>query len=234
MLRAAASATWRWRGSSRLVPDDMPPFRLFPREERFFGMFREAAQNLAATADALLDLMVDYTDIETKVRRIKDLEHTGDRLTHEISDALNRAFVTPFDREDIARLAAALDDVVDYTEEAARRFFTYKIEAPTPLAEKLARIIVQQARIIADAVPLLDGLSQAERLQQCSVELHRLENEADQLMDVALATLYDQVTDVPRLIVAEKWGDIYRVLEGATDRAEDVAVALGTIVVKHG
>ncbi len=234
MLRALPSATWWWRGSSRFAAHDMPPFRLFPREERFFGMFREAAQNLAATADALLDLMVDYTQIEAKVRRIKDLEHTGDRLTHEISDALNRAFVTPFDREDIARLAGALDDVVDHTEEAARRFFTYKIEKPTPLAEKLARVIVEQARIIAEAVPLLDGLTHGERLQQCTVELHRLENEADQLMDEALATLYDQVTDVPGLIVAEKWGDIYRVLEGATDRAEDVAVALGTIVVKHG
>lgn len=212
----------------------MPPFRLFPREERFFGMFKEAAQNLAATADALLDLMLDYTEIETKVRRIKDLEHTGDRLTHEISDALSRAFVTPFDREDIARLAGALDDVVDYTEEAARRFFTYRIEAPTVLAEKLAHIIVGQARIIAEAVPLLEGLPRGERLQQCTVELHRLENEADQLMDEALATLYDGVTDVPRLILAEKWSDIYRVLEGATDRAEDVAAALGTIVVKHG
>lgn len=212
----------------------MPPFRLFPREERFFRMLTDAANNVAATANALLDLMVDYTDIQKKVERIKDLEHTGDRLTHEISDALNRAFVTPFDREDIARLAGALDDVVDYTEEAARRFFTYKIAAPTALAEKLARVIVEQARIIAEAVPLLDGPGQDKRLQQCGVELHRLENEADQLMDEALGTLYDQATDVPGLIVAEKWNDIYRVLEGATDRAEDVAAALGTIVVKHG
>jgi hypothetical protein len=212
----------------------MPPFRLFPREERFFGMLRDAANNLAVTADALLDLMIDYTNIESKVARIKDLEHTGDRLTHEISDALSRAFVTPFDREDIARLAGALDDVVDHTEEAARRFFTYKIEAPTVLAEKLARVIVEQGRIIVEAVPLLDGLAQSERLRQCTVELHRLENEADILMDEALATLYDGVTDVAGLIVAEKWSDIYRVLEGATDRAEDVAAALGTIVVKHG
>jgi uncharacterized protein len=212
----------------------MPPFRLFPREERFFAMLTEAANNVAATANALLDLMVDYTDVQKKVERIKDLEHTGDRLTHEISDALNRAFVTPFDREDIARLAGALDDVVDGAEEAARRFFTYKIAAPTALAEKLARVIVEQARIIAEAVPLLDGLGQDKRLQQCAVELHRLENEADQLMDEALGTIYDQVTDVPGLIVAEKWNDIYRVLEGATDRAEDVAAALGTIVVKHG
>jgi predicted phosphate transport protein (TIGR00153 family) len=213
---------------------EMPPFRLFPREERFFGMFRDAAANVAVTADALLDLIVDYTNVETKVARIKDLEHTGDRLTHEISDALSRAFVTPFDREDIARLANALDDVVDYTEEAARRFFTYRIEAPTALAEKFARIIVEQGRIIAQAVPLLDGLAQDERLQRYTVELHRLEDEADRLMDEALATLYDGVTDVPGNILAEKWNDIYRVLEGATDRAEDVAAALGTIAVKHG
>jgi predicted phosphate transport protein (TIGR00153 family) len=212
----------------------MRPFHLFPREERFFGMFRDAASNLAATTDALLDLIVDYANVEQKVAHIKNLEHAGDRLTHEISDALSRAFVTPFDREDIARLAGALDDVVDYTEEAARRFFTYRIEAPTALAEKLARVIAQQGRIIAQAMPLLDGLTQSQRLQQCTVELHRLENEADQLMDEALATLYDGVTDVARLVDAAKWNDIYRVLEGATDRAEDVAAVLGTIVVKHG
>jgi predicted phosphate transport protein (TIGR00153 family) len=197
-------------------------------------MFRDAAENLVATTDALLDLVVDYTNIEAKVARIKDLEHAGDRITHEISDALSRAFVTPFDREDIARLAGALDDVVDYTEEAARRFFTYRIEAPTALAEKLARVIAEQGRIIAEAMPLLDGPEQGGRLHQCTVELHRLENDADQLMDEALATLFDGVTDVGRLVLAQKWNDIYRVLEGATDRAEDVAAALGTIVVKHG
>jgi uncharacterized protein len=212
----------------------MPPFRLFPREERFFGMLREAANNVLATAEALLDLMVDYTDIKKKVEHIKDLEHTGDRLTHDISDALGRAFVTPFDREDIARLAGALDDVVDYSEEAARRFHTYKIEAPTALAEKLARVIVQQSRIIAEVVPLLEGPARDERLHQGTVELHRLENEADELMDEALSTLYDQATDVGSLIVAEKWNDIYRVLEGATDRAEDVAAVVGTIIVKQG
>lgn len=211
----------------------MPPFRLFPREERFFAMFERAAQNLASGADQLLELMLDYTDVEQRVARIKDTEHEGDRITHDIFDALNRAFVTPFDREDIARLAAALDDVLDYTEEAARRFRTYKIEHPTELARKLARVIVEQSKIIAQAVPLLDGLAQKELLHQYTVELHRLENEGDALTEEALGTLYDGVTEVPDLVRAVQWSDIYAVLEGATDRAEDVAVALDTIVVKH-
>jgi hypothetical protein len=211
----------------------MAHFHLLPRDERFFGLFAQAARNLGAGVEALADLVSNYTDVERKVRGIKDIEHAGDQLTHAIFDALNRAFVTPFDREDISRLAAALDDVLDEAEEVARRFHTYKIDEPTALARDFCRVLVAQSKVIEEAVPLLDGLKEEKLLRQHIVELHRLENEADDLMNRALGTLYDGITQVPELVRAIQWGDIYNVLERATDRAEDVAVALESIVVKH-
>lgn len=196
-------------------------------------MFGDSARNVAAGVAAVSELLANYTDVEAKVRRTKELEHVGDRLTHAIFDALNRAFVTPFDREDIARLAAALDDVLDQAEEAARRFHTYKIEQPTALARDFCRVLVEQCRVIEQAVPLLDGLREEKMLRQHIVELHRLENEADDLLDRSLASLYEGVESVPELVRAVQWSDIYNLLERATDRAEDVAVALDAIVVKH-
>jgi predicted phosphate transport protein (TIGR00153 family) len=211
----------------------MPPFHLLPRDERFFGMFGDSARNVAAGVRAVSELLSDYTDVERKVGCIKELEHVGDQMTHSIFDALNRAFVTPFDREDIARLAVALDDVLDQAEEAARRCHIYKIEQPTALARELCRVLVEQCRVIEQAVPLLDGLREEKTLRQHIVELHRLENEADDLLNRALANLYEGVVSVPELARAIQWSDIYNLLERATDRAEDVAVALEAIVVKH-
>lgn len=212
----------------------MCAFRLLPHDERFFGMFQLAASNLAAAAEALAALLARYQDVQSKTSAIRELEHAGDRLTHDIFAALNRAFVTPFDREDIARLASALDDVLDDTEEAARRLHTYRIPAPTQLAIDLCAVLLQQCREIEAAVPLLDGLRDPDGLRRHIVELHRLENHADDLMDRALEGLYTGVADIPGLVLAIQWGDIYSVLERATDRAEDVAVALDTILLKHG
>lgn len=209
------------------------PFHLLPRDERFVGMFHEAAQKLSTAAETLLALLTDYRDVESTVRRIEALEHEGDRLTHSIFEALHRAFVTPFDREDIAQLASALDNVLDDTEEAARRLYIYRIEQPTELSTALCRVLVAQCQRIGSAMPLLDGLRDTTQLREHIVELHRLENEADELMDRALAGLYTGVTEVPALVRAVQWGDIYAVLERATDRAEDVAVALETILVKN-
>jgi hypothetical protein len=196
-------------------------------------MFQSAADNLATAGEALVDLTSSYVDVERKVAKMKELEHEGDRITHAICEALNRAFVTPFDRDDVARLATAIDDVLDGAEESARRLHTYKIEAPTALSLQMSHVIAAQCRIIARAIPLLDGLKHPDVLHGYAVELHRLENEADVLMDRALGALYDDVRDVPALIRAVQWSDIYKELEASTDRAEDVAVALETIIVKQ-
>jgi predicted phosphate transport protein (TIGR00153 family) len=147
--------------------------------------------------------------------------------------ALNRTFVTPLDREDIRNLAHALDTFVDYLEEAAHRLQLYQIAQPTEPARQLGRLINQQATIIAEAMPLLESAKQREAVLHSTVELNRLENEADEVLSQALATLYDGVTDIPAVVEALHWGELYQLLEDATDRAEDVADTLEAIVLKH-
>ena len=138
-------------------------------------------------------------------------------------------FVTPLDREDIGALASALDDVVDFIEEAARRIRLYRITEATPLAKHFARIILEQCEQLSIAVPYLEARKFGAELEKAAVEVHRLENEADDLLADAVATLYDGVTEVPQLIHAIHWGDVYQLLEDATDRAEHVAVVLQNI-----
>ncbi|MDQ6659615.1 MAG: DUF47 family protein [Chloroflexota bacterium] len=207
--------------------------RFLPQDEHFFRYFDDAAGNAAEVAQALLDLLDHYSDVERKARRVRDLEHRGDEISHKIFDALNRTFVTPLDREDIADLTGRLDDFVDAIEEAVRRIWLYRIDEPTEHARLLARIINDQATLLASTVPHLENRKRWDHLLQCTIELHRLESEADDTLDQALAGLFEGVEDVPCLIKAIRWGEIYQDLENATDRAEDVANMLERIVVKN-
>ena len=207
-------------------------FRLIPQDERFFDWFNRAAQNNLEAAQLLLDLLEHYEDVDRKARHLKDIEHRGDELTHQMFAALNRTFVTPFDREDIGALTSALDDVIDWIEEAARRLRLYQLTETTPIARKFGRIILEQNEQIALALPLLDSGKDADRLERATQEIHRLENEGDDLLADAVATLYDGVTEVPALIRAIRWGDIYQLLEDATDKCEQVATVIRNVAGK--
>ena len=210
-----------------------PSLNFIPRDERFFEMFNRSAANNLEAAQRLVELMESCEDIDRKARRLKDIEHAGDEITHEVFAALARTFVTPIDREDIGSLAASLDDVVDYIEETARRVRLYKINQCTPIAKQFARIIQEQCEQIASAMPALAARKFGADLHKTATEVHRLENEADDLLADAVATLYDGVTEVPQVINAIRWGDIYQLLEDATDRAEHVAVVLQNISLKN-
>ena len=177
--------------------------------------------------------MEDYNDVERKALRVRNLERQGDDITHQIFKALNSTFVTPLDREDIADLAGRLDDFVDAIEEATRRIRLYHIDQPTEHARRLARIIDQQAALIASTVPLLENRRQWDKLLQCSIDINRLEGEADDVLDQALTEKFDGVSDIEGLIKAMRWGEIYEHLEDAADRAEDIADTLERIVVKN-
>jgi predicted phosphate transport protein (TIGR00153 family) len=207
--------------------------RFLPRDERFFDYFRDAAKNAAATAQLLVDLVEHRQDVEQKVRRLRELEHRGDEITHQVFNALNRTFVTPLDREDIRTLASSIDDFVDAIEDVGKRLWIYRIDQTTSYARSLAQIIDEQARVLAEAVPLMERAKDADNLKRQIVVINRLENEADDLLNTALASMFDGADDIPALIKAIRWGELYQQLEEATDRAEDVANTLEGIMLKN-
>jgi predicted phosphate transport protein (TIGR00153 family) len=203
---------------------------MIPRETKFYDLFEKSAGNLVVAAGKLVDLFDDYQDVEAKVKRIKDLEHEGDAITHEIMQSLHRTFVTPIDREDIARLANSMDDVMDFIEAAARTGFLYRIAKPTERARELATVILKVTYKLNEVMPLLRRRDQFKQLLEQCVEINRLENEADDVHHAALAELFDNTRDVREII---KWREVYEHLESATDRGEDVANVLEAVVLKH-
>jgi len=207
--------------------------RLIPQDDRFFDLFNRSAENNLEGARLLNELLTNYVEVDRKARHLKAIEHTGDEITHEVFRALNRTFVTPLDREDISHLASALDDVIDWIEEIARRMYMYRIEEPTPIARKFGHVILEQCEQIARGVQLLEERRNAEALERATLEIHRLENEGDDLLVEAITSLYDGVTEVPSLILAMRWNDLYQLLEDTTDKAEGVATALSNIALKH-
>lgn len=209
--------------------------RFLPRDEQFFDHFRDAATNAAEVTRVLVGIVGNGEGREREVRRLRDLEHRGDEITHRIFSALNSTFVTPLDREDIRTLAAEIDDLVDDAEEAGKRMMLYRLTEATEPAKLLVGILDEQAGTLAKAVPLLADVGKhGDEIRRHVVEIHRLENEADDALSQALATLYDEADDIPSLVRCMRWGELYGLLEDATDRAEDVADVLEGIYLKHG
>ncbi len=208
--------------------------RFLPRDEQFFDQFEDAGVNAAEVAEVLTHVVANGADRERNIRLLRDLEHRGDEITHRIFSALNSTFVTPLDREDIRELAVKFDDLVDDAEEAGKRLGLYRLAESTEPARLLARILHEQAVGLAKAVALLGNMGKnGDEIRRYVLEIHRLENEADDALGDALATLYDGATDIPTLVCAMRWGELYGLLEDATDRAEDVADMLEGIVLKH-
>ncbi|MBI4296972.1 MAG: DUF47 domain-containing protein [Chloroflexi bacterium] len=204
---------------------------IIPRERRFFDLLHRSASNIHAVAQKLVDLMENYRDVEHKVREIKALEEAGDEIIHEIMKSLHRTFVTPIDREDIALLAERLDDVVDSIEEAARNMWEYQIEKPTNKAWEMAQIILMQGKALEEAVTLLRYRgSRLNDILPYTVELNRLENEADQVTSRAIGELFNNGYTPIEVI---KWKEIYFALETAADKCEDAANVLEAIVLKN-
>jgi len=205
-------------------------FPFIPREQKFFDLFEESAHNMVKAAQVLKGMVDTWEDIRKSVDEITDLEHEGDTITHQIMAQLNRTFVTPFDREDIAALAHTLDDVIDFIYAAATRMFIYKIDRPTSRAKELADIIVQAAAEVERAIPQLRHRAELEKVLPRCVEINRLENVADEVFRSALAELFDDTTDMAQII---KWREIYEHLESATDRCEDVSNVLEGVALKY-
>ncbi|HEX2160352.1 MAG TPA: DUF47 family protein [Thermoleophilaceae bacterium] len=201
---------------------------LAPRDREFFDLFEEAGGNIVRAADLLDRMLRAFPDRgDDLARDILICEQDGDRITHDIIRRLNETFVTPIDREDIYELASALDDIVDLTEEVADYLILYKIEAPMEQAQRLAHVLLQCSRQIAEAMPRLRGFKD---LSHYTVEINRLENDGDRIVREAIASLFDNGID-PMVVI--RWKDIYERLEEAIDASEKVANILEGIVIKN-
>ena len=201
-------------------------FSLIPRDNSFFAMFSAMSDNLIAGARTLVDLFANYQDVEKQIEQIHRIEREGDELTHAILTKLNQTFITPFDREDIHELASKLDDVLDFVNAAGARLVMYRITTPPAAAGELAAIILRQCQELQKAVSLMQ--KNGNILAHC-VEINRLENEADQISQQAIARLFEREENPINLI---KIKELLEFLERATDKAEDVANVLETVVLK--
>jgi uncharacterized protein Yka (UPF0111/DUF47 family) len=201
---------------------------LAPRGREFFDLFEEAGGNIVRATDLLDQMLRDYPERRDLAREILICEQEGDRITHDLIHALNNTFVTPIDREDILELASALDDIVDFVEEVADYLGLYKIEATMEQSQRLARVLAQAGRQIAEAMPRLRNF---DDMSHFTVEVNRLENEGDRIGREAVASLFEEGID-PLVVI--RWKDIYERLEEAIDACEKVAYVLEGIATKNG
>jgi predicted phosphate transport protein (TIGR00153 family) len=201
--------------------------RLIPKEEHFYDMFDQLAVIAVRTAEELTVLVKDPPNATAVARRMKTLEHEADEITRGIIDRLNRSFVTPIDRGDIHALACGLDEIIDYTEVAGHKISLYELPAFQQEVVTVAELLLAATQAVEKAVR---GLRKFPDAQAHIREINALEGEADAVCRVALANLLNKEKDA---IVIIKWKEIYEILEGATDRCEDVADIVDGVIVKN-
>jgi len=206
----------------------MARMSLVPQKREFFALYNRGAENAVAIAEALVQLLETFPEgTDAGVRRIKELEHEGDRLTHEVIDLLNRTFVTPFDRDDMYRLATALDDVCDFVDDAAGKIAGYGVREVRRPATEQARVIHSSAGKLREAIAELEGFKDSRREL---IELRELEDVGDRIAREAISELFSGGVDAIELV---RWKDIYEQLEEAVDACENAADVLEAILVKN-
>jgi uncharacterized protein len=202
-------------------------FRLIPREESFYELYVQHGRLLGQAAELLRQIVENFDDVPAKVRRLHDIEHEADEVTHEVMRRLNTTFVTPLDREDIHELASRLDDVLDHLDAAGDLLVLHNIEKPLPEMKAQVELLVQAARTTEEAMQKLPSFDQ---LSDYFVEINRLENEGDRIYRQAIADLFSGDYNAMDVL---KWKDIIDELEAAMDELEDVANTLEGIALKQ-
>lgn len=205
-------------------------FKFLPTEEDFFELFDEIAQLMVDSAVCLCELMANYDEAEEKGRALREMEKHVDRVNEEINRRLNVSFVTPFDREDIHELAGRMDDVLDYIEASADRMKLYGVDKPREEAAELAALLVDATKLIQQAITALRHMRDIQTVLDPCIEINKIENHGDAVQRKALKRLFKEET---RPLEIAKWQEIFDRLEIATDRCEDVANVLESIVVKN-
>ncbi len=204
-------------------------FSLIPREEKFFDMFDEAAAVMTAAAAQFLALVTQFDNLPARSNEMKKLERACDHVVERIIQALDRSFITPFDREDIHKLATSLDDVLDNMEETAHRLAVFRIDRPTEPAVALARIAQECTQHLEFAVRHIRDLKHVEEIQAHLKEITRLENEADTIYRDSDSALFANPPDILMLI---KWRELYSWLEETVDACKDAALVISEIIIK--
>ena len=208
----------------------MPRFQILPPEEGFYDWFEKGARTARDAARLLRLLLTDYQDVESRVLQITELEHQGDFIVHETMALLSKTFITPIEGGEIRALAGSVDDVIDWIESAADALLLYEIEQPMADACTLAELLEQMTERIAEAMPLLRDRRTLPKVLEHSVEINRLENEADRVLRRGLARL---VRERGEWFEFQRWKDILEKIEEATDKCEDVADVLQAVVKKN-
>ncbi len=204
--------------------------RIIPREEKFFEMFVQQAENALEGAKQLKDLLENYTDVDQKRLLIEKTESHGDEIAHKILEKLNTTFITPMDREDIHALTSALDDILDLIHATAMRLNLYSVNTITPEAVQLANIILRATEETAALVSDLDKMSKPKCMKERWIEVNRLENEGDSVSRAAIAALFERETNPIEVI---KWKELYEHLETAIDKCEDAVNIIEAVCLKN-
>jgi uncharacterized protein len=206
---------------------------LLPKEDKFFQYFEKDVDNLLTAATVFKDLMSNAISKEEraqKVKKIDELEHKGDEITHTIFSELGATFITPFDREDIHALASTLDDILDHLRGAGTRIVLYQVKKITPEQERLAGLIYDQVLELKKAIANLREFKNAKVIKESLVRINSIENEADDIFERAIADLFENCGDPIKLI---KMKELLVSLETATDQCEDAANVIESIIVKN-
>ncbi len=201
---------------------------LLPKEKVYFELLEKQGQVILEASKALTDMLNDFGNIKEKRKHLKDIEHKGDEIVHEIFNKLNSSFITPIDQEDISSLAHLLDDIIDFIFASANRIYLFKIKEPTPAMKQLADVISKSAIEISAAVMLVRKINKKE-MEKRYIEIQRLENVADEILNNSVAELFND-TDPVTII---KLKEIYEFLETVTDKCEDASDVLLDISTKY-
>jgi uncharacterized protein len=205
--------------------------RFLPRETSFFDFFEQHAALTIEGSKELLSLVTTGANIPTKCRRISDIEHETDTITHRCVEALHRTFITPIDRDSIHRLITRMDDVMDFVEAAAERIDLYELTVMTQDVRDLADVLHRATLQVEVAMRGLRSMKEPQSTLKLCIDINRLENEADAILRRSVARLFKEEKD-PIMVI--KWKEIYESLENATDRCEDVANIIEGVILEHG
>jgi uncharacterized protein len=204
--------------------------RFIPRETSFFDFFEQHAGMTIEGTKEFLSMVTTGANIAAKCRRISDIEHETDTITHRCVEALHKTFITPIDRDSIHRLITRMDDVMDFVEAAAERIELYELTSMTADSRDMADVLHRSALQVEAAVRGLRGLKDPQATLKLCIDINRLENECDAILRRSVARLFKEEKD-PILVI--KWKEIYENLENASDRCEDVANIIEGVILEH-